>query len=86
MAGQLYFEDVSEGMDIPTLEQVATSRKLVMYCAAYEDFGEIHHDKDAAQRSGFPDTIVPGLFTSAFIAQMLTTWMGPEGVDRKSVV
>ena len=27
--GQVYFEDVSEGMDIPTLEKNPTTRQLV---------------------------------------------------------
>jgi len=83
MAEQLYYEDVDEGMEIPPIEKVATSRALVMYCAAYEDFAEIHHDKDAAQRVGFPNTIVPGLFTSAYLAQMLTDWITPEGNIKK---
>ncbi len=79
MAEQLYYEDVHEGMEITPIEKVATSRALVMYCAAYEDFSEIHHDKDAAQQAGFPNTIVPGLFTSAYLAQMLTDWITPGG-------
>ena len=58
MAEQIYYEDVTEGMTIPALEKVVTSRSLVMYCAAYEDFAEIHHDKDAAQQAGFPNTVV----------------------------
>ena len=37
MAEQIYYEDVTEGMTIPALEKVVTSRSLVMYCAAYED-------------------------------------------------
>ena len=83
MAEQIYYEDVTEGMTIPALEKVVTSRSLVMYCAAYEDFAEIHHDKDAAQQAGFPGTVVPGLFTSAFLAQMLTDWITPEGGIRR---
>jgi acyl dehydratase len=79
MAEQLYYEDVTEGMEIPGIEQEATSRRLVQYCGAYEDFTEIHHDKDAAQKSGFPDTIVPGLLTSAILADMLCRWVGTEG-------
>ena len=83
MAEQLYYEDVSEGMSIPGLEKAVTSRSLVMYCGAYEDYAEIHHDKDAAQQAGFPGTVVPGLFTSAFLAQMLTDWITPEGGIRR---
>lgn len=79
MAAQLFYEDVSAGAEIPSLEQQATSRQLVMHCAAYEDFTEIHHDKDVAQQAGFPDTIVPGLFTSALLARMLTSWIGVDG-------
>jgi len=83
MADQLYYEDVTEGMDIPSLEKHATTRSLVMYCACYEDFAEIHHDKDAAQAAGWDGPIVPGLFTAAFLAQMLTNWITPEGTIKK---
>ncbi|MQF48306.1 hypothetical protein FIM08_00135 [SAR202 cluster bacterium AC-647-N09_OGT_505m] len=83
MAEKLYYEDVTEGMEIPALAKVATSRALVMYCAAYEDFSEIHHDKDAAQQAGWPSTVVPGLFTSAFLAQMLTDWITPDGTIKR---
>ncbi len=83
MTDQLYYDDVSEGMEIPALEKDVTSRSLVMYCAGYEDYAEIHHDKDAAQQAGFPNTVVPGLFTSAFLAQMLTDWITPEGGIRR---
>ena len=31
MAEQIYYEDVTEGMTIPALEKVVTSRSLVMY-------------------------------------------------------
>ena len=83
MAEQLYYEDVREEMEIVSLEKVATSRALAMYCAAYEDFTEIHYDKDAAQKAGWPNPVVPGLLASAYLAQMLTNWITPEGAIKK---
>ena len=83
MGGQLFYEDVTEEMEIPVLENVATSRALAMYCAGYEDFTEIHYDKDAAQQAGWPNPVVPGLLTSAYLAQMLTNWITPEGTIKK---
>lgn len=83
MSEQLYYEDIEEGSDIPSLERPTSSRTLVMYCAAYEDYAEIHHDKDAANRAGFPTTVVPGLLTSAYLARMLTDWITPGGTIKR---
>ena len=58
--GQVYFEDVTEGMDIPTLEKNPTSRQLVQYAGASGDFYEIHYDKDYAIGNELPGPIIHG--------------------------
>ena len=81
--GPLYVEDVSEGAEIPTLIKVPTTRQLVQYAGASGDFYEIHYDREFSRSSGLPDVIVHGALKSAFLAQMLTDWIGDQGVLRK---
>ena len=84
MMGQTpYWEDVSEGMEIPPLEKKPTTRQLVQYAGASGDFYEIHYDKDYAQASGLPGPILHGALKSAFLAQLITDWIGEQGTLKK---
>ena len=78
-----YWEDVSEGMEIPPLEKKPTTRQLVQYAGASGDFYEIHYDKDYAQASGLPGPILHGALKSAFLAQLVTDWIGEHGTLKK---
>ena len=77
--GQLFFEDVRAGDEITPLEKRPTTRQLVMYAGASDDYVTIHYDKDAATAAGHRSVIVHGALKSAFLAQMLTDWAGPAG-------
>lgn len=81
--GQVYFEDVSEGMEIPTLEKNPTTRQLVQYAGASGDFYEIHYDKDYAIGNELPGPIIHGALKNAWLGQVVTDWMGEEGVLKK---
>ncbi|MCC7488696.1 MAG: hypothetical protein IT485_03530 [Gammaproteobacteria bacterium] len=83
MDAQRYYEDVEVGQ--PLVERVVTpTRRLaVQFAGASGDFYEIHYDKDFAIQAGFPDVIVHGAQKAAFITQMLTSWMGLDGVLKK---
>lgn len=83
MAKQVYYEDVDIGMEIPSLTKSPSKRQLVQWAAASGDFYELHYDKDFAQGMGFPDVLVHGKLKFGFLGQMLTDWMGEEGVLRK---
>jgi len=86
MAQQLYYEDLQEDTEIPTLEKLPTTRTLVMWAGASGDFFELHYDKDFAAAMGFPKVLVHGRLEAAFISQMLTDWIGDQGeVKRLSV-
>jgi len=76
MSNQLFYEDVTEGMQIPTLVKTPTTRQLVKWAGASGDYNEIHYDKDAAQRQGLPGVIVHGWLTYSFLSQMITDWIG----------
>ena len=77
---QLVIEDVSKGAHVPTLVKIPTTRQLAQYAGASGDFYEIHYDQEYARSVGLPDVIVHGALKSAFLAQMLTDWIGDRGV------
>jgi acyl dehydratase len=79
MAGQVYFEDVEEGGELPGLVKFPTTMQLVKYAGASGDYYQIHYDKDFALASGLPGVIVHGWLALAFLGQMVTDWMGEKG-------
>ena len=79
MSGQVFYEDVTEGMEIPPLAKKPTTRQLVMWAGGSGDFYDLHYDKDFARAQGLDDVIVHGRLKAAFIGQMLTEWIGAEG-------
>ena len=83
MAEQVYWEDVSEGTEMPPLVKNPTTRQLVQYAGSSGDFYEIHYDKDFAQGTGLDGVIIPGALKNAFLGEFATTWMGPQGVLKR---
>jgi len=81
--GQVFYEDVSEGMEIPPLTKHPTTRQLAMWAGGSGDFYEIHYDKDFARGHGLDGVIVHGRLKAAFIGQLITDWIGIEGNLRK---
>ena len=82
----LYWEDVVEDQELPQLVKRPSRRQLVMYAGASGDFYEVHYDKDFALEIGLPGLIVHGALKNAYLAQVVTDWMGSEGVmERLSV-
>ena len=80
---QVYFEDVQEGQEIPTLREKCTSQRLVMWAAASGDFYQIHYDKDFAQGTGLPDRITHGALKHALLGRLLHEWAGDGGRVKK---
>jgi len=79
MPQQLYFEDVSQGQQVPAVTQHCDSQRLVLWAAGSGDFYQIHYDKDFAQRTGLPDRIVHGALKHALLGRMLSQWIGHKG-------
>ena len=86
MAEQLYYEYVEVGMEIPPLVKHPSTCQLVKWAGASGDLYEIHYDKDFAQAAGLPGVIVHGRLKSAFLGQLLTDWIGDEGIVEKIAV
>ena len=83
MAGQVYFEDVNEGDEIPNLKKNCSTQQLVQWAAGSGDFYQIHYDKDFAQSTGLKDIIVHGALKNAFLGQLLHDWAGAKGRVKK---
>jgi len=83
MSEQRYFEDIEIGDQLDERVVTPTKRLAVKFACASGDFYEIHYDKDFAVAAGFPDVIVHGAQKASFVGQMLTNWMGLEGVLKK---
>ena len=83
MGQQIYFEDVSEGMELPVEVREPTTRQLVQYAGASGDFYEIHYDKPYAESIGLPGIIIHGALKNAMLGSYVTGWAGPEGTLRR---
>jgi acyl dehydratase len=79
MSEQPNIHDISVGFQLPALVKRPTPRQLVQYAGASGDFYEIHYDKDFAIAQDLPGVIIHGALKSAWIAQVVTDWMGPAG-------
>ncbi len=83
MSEQLYFEDVEEGMELPTVEKNPTTQQLVKYAGASGDYYQIHYDQDFARANGLPNVILHGALKNAFLGHLMTNWVGEHGTLRK---
>ena len=83
MPEQLYYEDVAVGDEITPLVKQPTTRQLVMWAGASGDYNPIHYDKDFAQSQGLPGVIVHGALVGSFLCQLITDWIGEQGVISK---
>lgn len=66
------------GDQLPELVKHPTTRQLVQYAGASGDFYEIHYDQDFARSTGLPGVILHGLLKAGFLAELVTSWAGPE--------
>ena len=79
MNKNLYFEDINEGMEIPTIKKNPTTQQLVKYAGASGDFYQIHYDMEYAKNNGLPGVKLHGALKNAFLGQLITDWIGTSG-------
>lgn len=80
---QLYFEDVHVGMALPPLRKTPSNTLLFLYSAITWNPQRIHYDKDYTLSEGYKDIVVHGPLRGAFLSQLLTRWIGEEGIMKK---
>ena len=83
MPNQPYYDSVEIGQELPVLEKHPSTRQLVKYAGASGDFYEIHYDLEFARTTGLEGVIIHGALKNAFLAQIVTDWMGPAGRLKK---
>jgi acyl dehydratase len=80
---QLFFEEVDVGTEIPSLRNRVDLLQLIRYSAATWNFFLLHLEKEFAQKQGFKDANIPAPFYGAFLAKMMTQWIGDPGRLKK---
>ncbi|KAA1300399.1 MAG: dehydratase [SAR202 cluster bacterium] len=75
----LPFEEVSVGDELPSIVKHPDPRQLVMYAGASQDFVAIHYDLNVARDAGHPNVIIHGALKSAWLGELVTSWMGSSG-------
>ena len=79
----LYWEDVCEGSDIPTVSLEVTRNRIVMIVCATRDIFPLHHDPDFARAAGYEAPAVATAFLQGLLGRCLTDWTGPTGKIRR---
>ncbi len=80
---QLTYDAVEPGMAIPPLEKRPSYTQLFLYSAITRNAHRIHYDQVFARSEEHPDVLVHGPLSGAFVAQMLTDWIGDGGRLKK---
>ena len=83
MASVLYWEDVQEGMELPSLVKHPNTQQLVKWAGASGDYYQIHYDTAFAQSTGLSGVIVHGALKNAFLGQLITDWIGEHGTLKR---
>ena len=83
MAKQLTYEDIKEGMEIPTLVKETSTRMAGEWAGASGDYDPIHYDSEYAKLRRFPKAIVNGRQKVAWLMQLMTSWIGDGGFLKK---
>lgn len=78
-----FFEDVSVGQELTSLQKQIDLPHMMAYGAATWDFIRLHYDADHARDLGFPGPFVDGQMLGAFLAQHVQDWAGPGSFLRK---
>ncbi len=76
---QVYWEDVEEGQEIPSLTKHPTHIQMLMWGGAVDDYNPMHADNEISTRAGYLEPIVFGPLIWSFLAQLVSDWIGVEG-------
>lgn len=81
---QVYFEDIREGQELPSLSMDMTLTKLVMAASATRDWQPMHHDRDYARnKSKAKDIFINTGFNMGMMCRAITDWTGPKAFITK---
>ncbi|MBK7250829.1 MAG: acyl dehydratase [Gammaproteobacteria bacterium] len=83
MSEQRYYEDVTEGMELPTATRSVGTTQMFLYSAVTRNAHRIHYDEKYAQTERLPTILVHGPLQGAQLSAFVTAWMGPKGFLKK---
>lgn len=80
MSKQVYFDDIAEGQEIPSLNKPLTTINILMYLSTVWLIDRIHFDYPyATERRGLPNIVAPGNMAIDYYCELLTHWVGDKG-------
>jgi hydroxyacyl-ACP dehydratase HTD2-like protein with hotdog domain len=77
--GQVFYEDVGVGEQIPALSVTVDETQLFFFSAATYNGHRIHYDKEWAESEGYDDVLVQGPLQAALLARAVCDWIGGRG-------
>lgn len=76
---QRYWEDVSIGEEVPSVEFPLSVYRLVMEAGANRDFNSIHHNTEYAQGTGAPEMYANNVFLQGMWERTVREYIGLAG-------
>src|SRR5689334_21619702 len=73
---KLFFDDVNEGDEAPSLTHELTRTDMVMYAGASGDFNPMHSDEVSAQAAGLPSVFGHGMLSMGILGRAITDYVG----------
>ncbi|MFC1532009.1 MaoC family dehydratase [Thermodesulfobacteriota bacterium] len=81
---QIFYEDVDVGTEIPVLTKKYTLMKMALFASMDGDWCPGHYDhKWAQEKFHQPAPFAYGMHINSHCGQLITDWMGPNGVLNK---
>lgn len=74
-------DGISKGDVIPTVRRRVERVDLVRYAGASDDYVHLHWDRPRVQQDGFPDVLIHGWLTFAYMCQTVGAWAGRDIAD-----
>jgi acyl dehydratase len=78
----LYFEDIEEGDELPTIDMLLTKDQVRRYARTANMYVPRFTDDEGARAEGLPGMIAPGVMSMGLLARMLSDW-NPAAVVRR---
>jgi len=83
---EVYFEDISVGMEIPKLVKGPIIKlNHIIYAGASGDFNPMHTDDDFARAVGMSGMITHGMLVMGYVGQAVTNWIPKKYLKRLGV-
>jgi hypothetical protein len=81
--GQVYWEDVSEGQELPEYTLLLDPLRVHLQSSGTQDFHRQHNDEEFAHKQGVQHLFMNTGFSQAALARVVLDWMGDEGFLKK---